>query len=40
MKLDEVDRGSIYIDTNILYMYLRVDPAHLSVWWARDVGYF
>ena len=30
MKLDEVDRGSIYIDTNILYMYLRVDPAHLS----------
>lgn len=31
MKLDEVSRGSIYVDTNILYMYLRVDPAHLSI---------
>jgi hypothetical protein len=30
MKLDEVSRGSVYVDTNILYMYLRVDPAHLS----------
>jgi len=30
MKLDELRRGSIYVDTNILYMYLRVDPAHLS----------
>jgi len=30
MKLDEVCRGSVYVDTNILYMYLRVDPAHLS----------
>ena len=30
MKLDDVSRGSIYVDTNILYMYLRVDPAHLS----------
>lgn len=30
MKLDELTRGSVYIDTNILYMYLRVDPAHLS----------
>ena len=30
MKLDEVRRGSVYVDTNILYMYLRVDPAHLS----------
>jgi len=30
MKLDELYRGSVYIDTNILYMYLRVDPAHLS----------
>jgi predicted nucleic acid-binding protein len=30
MKLDELCRGSVYVDTNILYMYLRVDPAHLS----------
>jgi len=30
MKLDEVCQGSVYVDTNILYMYLRVDPAHLS----------
>ena len=30
MKLDDVSRGSVYVDTNILYMYLRVDPAHLS----------
>jgi predicted nucleic acid-binding protein len=30
MKLDNVPRGSVYVDTNILYMYLRVDPAHLS----------
>jgi len=30
MKLDEVSRGSIYVDTNILYMYLRIDPAYLS----------
>lgn len=30
MKLGDVSRGSVYIDTNILYMYLRVDPAHLS----------
>jgi predicted nucleic acid-binding protein len=30
MKLDELRSGSVYIDTNILYMYLRVDPAHLS----------
>jgi len=30
MKLDELSRGSVYVDTNILYMYLRVDPAHLS----------
>jgi predicted nucleic acid-binding protein len=29
MKLDELSRGSVYVDTNILYMYLRVDPAHL-----------
>lgn len=30
MKLDDVSRGSVYVDTNILYMYLRVDPLHLS----------
>lgn len=30
MKLDDVLHGSVYVDTNILYMYLRVDPAHLS----------
>jgi len=30
MKLDEVSRGPFYVDTNILYMYLRVDPAYLS----------
>jgi len=30
MKLDELRHGSVYVDTNILYMYLRVDPAHLS----------
>jgi hypothetical protein len=30
MKLDEVSNGAIYIATNILYMYLRVDSVHLS----------
>jgi hypothetical protein len=30
MKLDELCNGSLYVDTNILYMYLRVDPTHLS----------
>lgn len=29
MKLDEMTGGSVYIDTNVLYMYLRADPAHL-----------
>ncbi len=29
MKLDEFTCGSVYVDTNILYMYLRVDPSHL-----------
>ena len=29
MKLDELADGSLYVDTNILYMYLRADPAHL-----------
>lgn len=30
MKLDEVPSGSVYVDTNVLYMYLRSDPDHLS----------
>jgi predicted nucleic acid-binding protein len=30
MKLDELADGSLYVDTNILYMYLRADPAHLQ----------
>jgi len=30
MKLDELCGGSVYVDTNILYMYLRVDSAHLA----------
>ncbi|MBM4306600.1 MAG: hypothetical protein FJ123_07675 [Deltaproteobacteria bacterium] len=30
MKLDEVSSGLVYLDTNVLYMYLRADPAHLS----------
>ena len=29
MKLDEVLSGPVYLDTNILYMYLRSDPVHL-----------
>ncbi|MEJ2556823.1 MAG: type II toxin-antitoxin system VapC family toxin [Anaerolineae bacterium] len=29
MKLDELIGGSIYVDTNVLYMYLRADPDHL-----------
>ncbi len=29
MKLDEVSGGPIYVDTNVLYMYLRSDPSHL-----------
>lgn len=31
MKLDEVLGGSIYVDTNVLYMYLRADPNHLPL---------
>jgi hypothetical protein len=31
MKLDEVPGGAIYVDTNIFYMYLRADPAHLHL---------
>lgn len=29
MKLDEVTHGTVYVDTNVLYMYLRTDPTHL-----------
>lgn len=27
MKLDELTAGRVYVDTNVLYMYLRADPA-------------
>ena len=30
MRLDEVRGGSVYVDTNVLYMYLRADPAQLA----------
>jgi predicted nucleic acid-binding protein len=30
MKLDRVSGGSVYVDTNVLYMYLRSDPSHLD----------
>ncbi len=30
MKLDKVTTGRVYVDTNVLYMYLRADPAHLA----------
>jgi predicted nucleic acid-binding protein len=30
MKLDRVFDGSVYVDTNVLYMYLRADPSHLD----------
>jgi predicted nucleic acid-binding protein len=29
MKLDELLGGSVYIDANVPYMYLRADPIHL-----------
>jgi len=29
MELDKLVKGSVYADTNILYMYLRSDPLHL-----------
>jgi hypothetical protein len=29
MKLDKVGSGSVYVDTSVLYMYLRSDPDHL-----------
>ena len=28
MKLDELASGSVYVDTNVWYMYLRTDPAY------------
>lgn len=31
MRLDSLSRGAVYVDTNILYMYLRADAVHLSV---------
>ena len=30
MKLDEAHSGSVYVDTNVLYMYLRADPTNLA----------
>jgi len=29
MKLDKVVAGPVYLDTNVLYMYLRADPVYL-----------
>ena len=29
MKLDELTSGTVYVDTNVLYMFLRADPVHL-----------
>ncbi len=29
MKLDAVMHGKVYVDTNVLYMYLRADAVHL-----------
>jgi predicted nucleic acid-binding protein len=31
MKLDEVLSGSVYVDANVLYMYLRADPTQLPI---------
>ncbi len=31
MKLDEVTTGSVYLDTNVLYMSLHPDPVHIRV---------
>jgi len=31
MKLDEVSTGGVYLDTNVVYMYLRSVPEHQSV---------
>ncbi len=31
MKLDEIGADSVYLDTNVLYMYLRADPKYLPV---------
>lgn len=29
MRLDDFSSGQVYVDTNVFYMYLRTDPAHL-----------
>lgn len=31
MRLDEVRHGAIYVDTNVLYAYLRADPRHVGL---------
>jgi predicted nucleic acid-binding protein len=31
MKLDEIGGGSVYLDTNVLYMFLRSDPLYLPI---------
>ena len=31
MRLDKISTGSIYIDTNVLYMYLRVDSNYIEI---------
>ncbi len=30
MKLAELPSGGVYVDTNVIYMYLRSDPVHIS----------
>lgn len=30
MNLDDISQCAVYVDTNILYMFLRIDPAHSS----------
>jgi predicted nucleic acid-binding protein len=31
MRLDELSFGQVYVDTNILYMYLRADLEYLPI---------
>lgn len=31
MRLDELSDGRVYVDTNVLYMYLRADTRHLPI---------
>jgi len=31
MRLDEASGGRVYVDTNVLYMYLRADVVHLPI---------